>query len=214
MTSAGQVTTGMRSVLSMPAVYQLWSRLLGGDRARSVIVNDYVHEPQGARVLDLGCGTGDMLEHLPAVRYVGIDISPQYIARARARFADREAEFHVGDATAVPDGLEAFDLALVTGVLHHLDDAQAVRLLSGAASALRPTGRFLAVEPTFTIGQNRFARALIARDRGQHVRTPEQYAALLESAFGWRRISVRQDLLRVPYTHCVLESGHQPSAST
>jgi SAM-dependent methyltransferase len=213
MTASGQVTTGVRSVLSVPAVYGLWSRLLGGARARSVIVREYITGLQVARVLDLGCGTGDMLEHLPAVNYVGIDISPQYIARARARFANRDAEFHVGDATAVPDGLGDFDLALATGVLHHLDDAQALQLLRGAASALRPTGRFLAVEPTFTIGQNRFARALIARDRGRYVRTPEQYAALAESAFPWSRTSARQDLLRVPYTHCVLESGRESPVS-
>jgi SAM-dependent methyltransferase len=214
MTGPGQATTGLRAMLSVPAVYQLWSRALGGHRARSTIVDAYLSGHQQGRVLDLGCGTGDMLEHLPAVSYVGIDISPHYIARARTRFVERDAEFHVADATTFRPEPGEFDVVLATGVLHHLDDAQALELLRTAASALRPTGRLLAVEPTFTIGQNRFARALIARDRGQHVRTPEQYAALAKSAFGWARTSVRQDLLRVPYTHCVLESGGESPEST
>jgi hypothetical protein len=43
------------------------------------------------------------------MRYVGVDVSDRYIARARDAFGDR-AEFRVGDATRLDDDLRHFDL--------------------------------------------------------------------------------------------------------
>jgi hypothetical protein len=51
------------------------------------------------------------------------------------------------------------------------------------------------------------ARWLIGRDRGAHVRGADAYAELARASFGSVRVSTRDDLLRVPYTHAVLEAG-------
>lgn len=203
--SVDEVTTGVRSVLSRPSAYELFARLIGGPRGRVRFVDEYLRPAARARVLDVGCGTGALLEVLHDVRYVGIDISPDYIEHAGARFADRDAEFRVGDAAAIPADLGTFDLAVVTGVLHHLSDDQALRMVASIASALSPDGRFVALENAFVPGQSPIARALIRRDRGQHVRAPEGYVAIAEGAFEHVDTSVIHDLLRVPYTHCILE---------
>ena len=42
--------------------------------------------PEGARVLDLGCGTGSLLSALKPSRGVGVDFSPAMIAKARAAY--------------------------------------------------------------------------------------------------------------------------------
>jgi SAM-dependent methyltransferase len=196
--------SGVRGILSSPTVYELWSRLVGGERGRRSVVRDHVRPRPGARVLDLGCGPGELVEHLGDVRYVGVDVSDRYIARARQAFGDR-AEFRVGDATRLDEDLRDFDVVLAFGVLHHLDDQSALRLLSGAKAALGQGGRFVSVDPAAISDDRTAARLLVSWDRGGHVRGPAEYKQLAESTFEQVLCDVRRDLLRFPYTHCVLE---------
>jgi SAM-dependent methyltransferase len=197
-------TTGIRAILSHPRVYKTWSRLVGAKRGRAMLVRDHVRPWTHARVLDLGCGPGEFFDYLGDVRYTGIDVSADYIAYARVRFGDR-AEFYVNDATAIDVSAGRFDLAVSLGVLHHLDDAEARQLLRSAARALGPTGRMVTLDGAFVQAQSRAARFIISRDRGRHVRTPDAYMELAASAFSDITLVIREDLLRIPYTHCVLE---------
>ncbi|HLH12049.1 MAG TPA: metalloregulator ArsR/SmtB family transcription factor [Methylovirgula sp.] len=100
-------------------------------------------------VLDLGTGTGRMLELLAphAVRAIGVDQSPQMLAVARARLEKaglRNVQLRQGDIYALPVERDFYDLVVIHQVLHYLDDpARAVR---EAARALRASGRLLIVD--------------------------------------------------------------------
>jgi hypothetical protein len=61
------------------------------------------------------------------------------------------------------------------------------------------------IDPVFIAGQNPVARLLVSRDRGEHVRDVEGYVRIAERVFADVRATVRGDLMRVPYTHVVLE---------
>lgn len=199
-----ETTTGIRAVLALPSIYELWSRLVGGEYARATVVREYARPSPQARVLDLGCGPGELLCYLGDVQYMGIDLNPDYIAHARTRFGER-AEFYVGDVTTAGLDERQFDLVLSLGVLHHLDDTGAVKMLRLAASALGSTGRLITLDPTFVRQQSRSARFIISRDRGHYVRVPEAYTELAATSFSDVTSVVRSDLLRIPYTHCALE---------
>ncbi len=100
-------------------------------------------------VLDLGTGTGRMLEILApvSVRAVGVDFSPAMLNVARAvieRSGLRNVQLRQGDLYALPVEADAYNLVVLHQVLHYLDDP--ARALREAARALRPGGRLLVID--------------------------------------------------------------------
>ena len=84
------------------------------------------HIPAGSRVLELGCGTGDLLAALQPARGLGLDFSPAMIAKARLRHVGSPAvEFRVSDASQLPED-ETFDHIILDYLTGYLDDIQAV----------------------------------------------------------------------------------------
>jgi SAM-dependent methyltransferase len=102
---------------------------------------------QPRTVLDFGCGTGATMpllkEVLGARRAIGVDVSSQSLAVARARNrGDRDLEF--GLLSSEPIG-EA-DCAYCNGVFHHIAPAERAQAVAYVGSALRPSGLFALCE--------------------------------------------------------------------
>jgi SAM-dependent methyltransferase len=81
----------------------------------------------GSRVVDVGCGTGEVARALAATVgahgwVVGIDASDTMLAEARRRgTTGLPLEFRTGDVTALDAGSGTFDAALCERVLQHVD---------------------------------------------------------------------------------------------
>jgi SAM-dependent methyltransferase len=85
--------------------------------------------PPGARVLDVGCGTGALSEALLATRpaaLAGFDLSPAYADEARRRLGGPRARFDVADARAVPVPDASFDAAISGLVLNFVPEPAAM----------------------------------------------------------------------------------------
>ena len=147
-----------------------------------------------------------MLDYLPSgIVYLGLDLSEEYIAEAQQRRGDR-GTFHAGRAEEAEWlASQQFDLVSAIGVLHHLGDAEAEAMMAISRSALNAGGRMVTVDPCFHEQQSSLARFLIGKDRGQNVRTEQGYRNLARPYFSTSKSTVRHDLLRIPYTHCILE---------
>jgi SAM-dependent methyltransferase len=79
--------------------------------------------PPGLRVLEVGCGLGDLLAAVKPTRGLGMDFSPAMIALARERHP--KLEFQVADAVEVSTA-EKFDYILLADLVNDLPDVQAV----------------------------------------------------------------------------------------
>ena len=201
----GQVVTGLRTVLDSAAAYNIFQHLMGADRSRREFVRCYVRPKSGQWVLDIGCGTADILAYLPDVHYYGFDSSQKYIDAARQRFGNRAALACTRVSESALEGIPKVDLALAIGVVHHLDNDEAVGLFQLAHSALKRGGRLVTLDCCFAPGQSRIARFLIAHDRGQNVRDERGYKSLAEGVFPTVKTYIRHDMARVPYTHLIME---------
>jgi SAM-dependent methyltransferase len=105
----------------------------------------------GARVADVGCGTGHAMVLLaaayPASTFVGYDLATDAVARARSEAAAAglaNARFEVRDAAGLTVE-EPFDVVFVFDAIHDQVDPAAV--LARIHAALAPGGTFVMVEP-------------------------------------------------------------------
>jgi SAM-dependent methyltransferase len=118
--------------------HEAWSRYA---RSEGLFGVDFVPALRdGARVLDVGCGTGVHLSALmhkqPRGRYFAMDLSPGMVAAARQ--ACPSAEVGQGDVEELPCRDGAFDVVLCIHVMYHVKNI--ARALHEIRRVLRPDG--------------------------------------------------------------------------
>ena len=160
------------------------------DRVRPLVIGGLDMSPvydsleAGANdvIVDVGCGTGDALQYLPSFRtYHGFDVDAGAIEFARERAAGRPG------VTYEPRALTAEDLAslrpslvILAGLLHHLDDSQAVELLTMLART--PSIRRIVSQDVVYLPRERVSNLLARLDRGRFVRDEPGYRELVAQA--------------------------------
>jgi SAM-dependent methyltransferase len=187
----------VRWLSARPTLWNLFRRVLEFNfvEEKRVIKKELVpharltrkHEARAPRLLDLGCGTGELTAGFLKVgySYVGIDIEPERIEYARKTYP--KGEFHVMDATAINYPDDYFDQILVTGVLHHLSDDEVRRIVREMRRVLRPGGRALVMEDIALRGSLNLLGALVhLADAGAYIRRPNEYTPLFQPEFDIR----------------------------
>lgn len=200
-----EATSGVRSILSLPGAYRWFWKAIGGPGYIRRYVEEYVRPRPGCRILDIGCGPGTVVPYFPGVEYVGFDSSPEYIESARRQFPC--LTFVCARVNDYQPQTSYFDVALALGVVHHLDDAEAQQLFQMAHAALRPGGKLVTLDGVFAPRQSPVARYLVRHDRGKFVRDEDGYVRIASRVFPKVQATVRHDLLRIPYTHIIMECG-------
>jgi SAM-dependent methyltransferase len=154
----------------------------------------------GLRILDAGCGAGYgtalLAEHRgnePGVEVVGVDASEEAVAWATEHYQAANARFVRGDATALPDFHESYDVVVAFEVIEHLADPES--FLLEVQRLLRPNGVLLVSTPN---------RRFYTEERGFH------------NPFHTREYDGPEffELLRQRFAHIeVLEQNHGPAIS-
>jgi SAM-dependent methyltransferase len=109
-----------------------------------------------SRILDVGCGTGQLVQPLeqflsPRGLYYGTDIAPEPIAFCRRRYTRPNFHFLVNGMTSVPITGVAFDVIFLSSVFTHMYPEEIRELLRDLRRLLAPGGAILA--DAFVSGQ-------------------------------------------------------------
>ncbi len=171
---------------------------MGGARAYHALLSHYYNLliPADASVLEIGCGSGDLLARIRARRKVGIDVSQRQIEAARQRLP--EAEFSVQAGEQLELG-ETFDVIIVSDTLNLAADVQ--RLLEQLHAVTHADTRLLV---NF---QNTLWRPLLSVARLLGLKAPQPQNSWLASSdvlnllrlSGWSPVS-RHGRILVPFS--------------
>jgi len=180
---AGLVLALWRKVLGSPFVYeQIRPRVVGGIDLRPVYELLAEETGAGRAILDVGCGTGDALRYLEGFdAYLGVDTDPIAIAAAKRRWGGRANVRFEARPLEARDVEELAPTAVVlSGVLHHLSNEDAVSVLRLAAGS--PRLRRVVTNDILFVPEKLFNNVMAMLDRGRHCRVPDAYADLARGA--------------------------------
>lgn len=154
-----------RNVAHMYRRRSAWAFSEAFQEERNDILMSLAPPREGGLALDLGCGTGIMLDKLSARygRVTGLDISQEMLEGYD--LSDLREGLSVGlvrgDMAALPFATGRFDAIICRSALHHMEDEQGV--LSEIARVLSPEGRLILGEPANDNLLTRAARAWVKR---------------------------------------------------
>lgn len=208
--SEDQTNSGLYSLLTRPHIYSFFQRLMGSHYKYRTYINEFMKPWEGASILDIGCGTADILDFLPSnIDYVGYDMSKDYIRYAKNKYGKRAKFFNerVNKMTLVYE--EPFDIVLVDGLLHHLNDDESKMLFQIGYRALHDKGIMLTIDPTFDDRQGLIDRFITSKDRGNHVRTPEEYKNIANSVFSNIELKILKSGKLITLTCCIVKCHKQ-----
>lgn len=101
----------------------------------------------GAKILDLGCGTGLELEHYfilnPSAKITGIDLTESMLNALRNKFPEKDLTLICGSYFDVQFGENTFDAAVSVESLHHFTKEEKIPLYAKVCKALKDGGYFI-----------------------------------------------------------------------
>jgi SAM-dependent methyltransferase len=128
------------------------------DPARAIVwkvVADHLAAwvPPAARVLEIGAGYCEWINHVAAARRVAVDIWPEVI-----RYAQPDVEARVLDVSRdLPTlGTAAFDVVLASNILEHFDPGVTASVVDDIGRVLDERGRLLIIQPNFRYAARRY----------------------------------------------------------
>ena len=166
------------AILEHPSVYRLWQAPFANKKLEPIFRHNDMTKIR--RVLDVGCGPGVNTPHFTKADYLGIDFNEQYIRDARQRF---KRSFVLADITQYPAGFDQrFDFILVNSILHHVELADTILVLSRLNALLTHDGHIHILE-LVRPEQSGFAQLLTRWDRGAYSRPISEWQQIFSDHF-------------------------------
>lgn len=139
--------------------------------------------PPGKKVLEVGCGTGDLLSSVRPKYGVGIDISKEMIYRAQMKYLKGKLKFYHSDITSF-SSKGTLDYIFMADVIEHLSDVEmslkAISLLMGKSTIFINTMANPSWEPILMLAE----KLHLKMPEGPHNRISYEQIKLSLSRYG------------------------------
>ncbi|OPY06174.1 MAG: bifunctional 3-demethylubiquinone-9 3-methyltransferase/ 2-octaprenyl-6-hydroxy phenol methylase [Syntrophorhabdus sp. PtaB.Bin184] len=201
----------IRRVLSQENLPRLWylyqkvaGFIFGGNGAKKDIVrNLYGGETE---LLEIGCSVGLIAEHflnIENVRYTGIDIDGKAIDVAKERFAGKDNfRFFCESISSFKNNSDRlFDVVMIFGMLHHVEDSVAQELLPDVVSLLSERGRVVIYDLLEPEENGSLLAKIIVKhfERGRNLRKSSDFKELIQKSLPLDLVHYRV----IPVTTCL-----------
>ena len=197
-----QRTKSLYKLITIPKFYELVQSALGRKRTREYLCTGPLKTQPGIKVLDVGCGPATLRPFLGDIDYLGMDMNPKHVEQATQDYGHM-GRFICGNAvTDTQSAPGPYDIIICIGLLHHLDDDEAVDLLGSLSERLADDGRIVTYDPVYIDKQNFIAKKLNDLDSGENIRTATGYSDLFDKSKLDLKTDVLSGMLNLPYNHC------------
>lgn len=163
-----------------PYLWNAVQRVFGAPDFKRKLYRSVLQAP--GTLLDFGCATGHIADAFHEFEYYGVDLDPQSIETAKARFAGNpNMHFLAADLHERPFDENFFDEIIFAGTVHHITDELLVSLLKELHFCLKSGGRIHILDPVLQAGDSALQRSVRRMDRGKHPRSVSEIKALVSS---------------------------------
>ena len=186
---------------------KLYSFLWQKKNTYKFIYETILKTDENSVVLDCGCGPAQYRNLIKCSKYVGIDFNEKYIEKAIKKYPNDY--FYLSDISTFGfDKSEKFSDIFLIGLLHHLNDDNSTKLINNLAKQLDSNGKIVSIDPLYDYEKkdtySRLANYFASKDRGNFVRTENEYKKLIDDKFLKVESRIYEKLLRMPWFHYVM----------
>lgn len=193
----------MKFLLENPIVFNALQNFLGVSKVRKYFIEQYVKPVEHEKIMDIGCGTGGLAPYFYGCDYSGFDSDLNYINQAKKENYSNSIFFH-GDILKVDLPKNTYDVVVAAGVIHHLNNVQADRIMALANDILKPGGRFVSFDMCLKENQKIFPKIMNWLDRGKFIRFEAGYKEFASKYFSNVTTYDYCASPIIPVNHCVL----------
>jgi SAM-dependent methyltransferase len=184
--------------LSNAYIYIGIQKLMSATYVRKNFVKDHIKK--GHNVIDVGSGPSTILSDLPEINYYGYDINSSHIEYAKKKYPNKNFHFFCKKLNNNEIyKLPRFDCALLLGLVHHLNDKEFISIIRLIKNSLKKNGKILILDNVIIKNQNFVSRFLIENDKGDNIRSLDQYKIILNKHFSKIKYQVYNQTF-IPYT--------------
>jgi len=169
--------------LNNPKIYDSFLQYLGDHRIIQQVIKNELDFGDKKRILDIGCGTGNVSRMFPKENYIGIDCDKNYINFARKKY---DKAFMSMNADNLQFENNCFDIIFTKDLFHHLSDDMFFKVLSEMKRVLKLAGNALVIEICYQEGNLSFYKKILHNlDRGKFIR---EFSALRENLLKYFKV--------------------------
>lgn len=196
----------MKRLLNYAIFYNFYQNLIGCNRFLKNYTKDYLKLKDGDKVLDLGCGTANMVKYFPSgvkIDYTGIDFQKNYIDYCSKKY--KNYTFICKNLLDEINLDKKFNIIYSEAVLAAISDEQIYKMFVTIQKHSDKNTRIILSDMNYKEDASFLMRFLQSNERNKNVRRKDDYIKLLTDYFNIDKVYELDNVYRIPYSKVVFE---------